>query len=179
MPVRFTHPFAAILIFVALVSSADAQPATSLADLARHVEQGERVRIVRADGTHVKGDLGAIGPAAVEVDVDGQMVRVGAADVREIGVRDGVRKGILIGLGAGLAAGLIAGARMASDAGNLAGLAVMRGTAIGGGVGVGLGAAIGAAIPHYRTVYGAPPTVRVSPVVAPGQGYGAVVAIGW
>jgi len=178
MPVRFTHPLADILIVVALVSSADAQPATSLADLARHVERGERERIVRADGSHVNGELGAIGPAAVEVDVDGRWCAL-ARLTREIGVRDGVRNGILIGLGAGLAAGLITGARMASDAGNLAGLAVMRSTAIGGGIGVGLGAAIGAAIPHYRTVYGASSTVRVSPVVAPGQGYGAVVAIGW
>ncbi len=62
-----------------------------------------------------------MGPAVIDVEVEGRMVRLGGADVREIGVLDSRRNGILIGLGAGLAAGLATGLLISQDGGNLRG----------------------------------------------------------
>ena len=177
---RFIEGFTAAFISIAFVSTVHAQPTSVLVDLGRYVEEGQRVRIVHADGSEIIGDISTMGPDVIDVEVKGRMVRLGDADVREIGVLDSPRNGILIGLGAGLAAGLATGLLFSQDGGNLRGLAVTMSTAAGGGLGIGVGAAIDALNRHYHTVYRAPSrVVRVSPVVSPAQGFGVVVAIGW
>jgi len=159
--------------------SAQAQTVGPLTDLRTQVEVGEKVRVLRLDGSEVRGELSAIEPTALAIEVDDRVVRINAADVREVGVKDGVYNGILIGMGAGLAAGLVAGLLATSpDDGNLRGLAVTLAGAAGLGVGIGLGGAIDAAAAHFTQVYRAPATVRVAPFAAPG-GYGAVVAVAW
>ena len=158
---------------------AQAQTVGPLTDVQTEVEVGEKVRVLRVDGSEVRGELSAINPTTLAVEVNDRVVRIDAADVREVAVKDGVYNGILIGMGAGLAAGLVAGQIATSpDDGNLRGMAIMFAGAAGLGVGIGLGAAIDAAAAHFTPVYGAPATVRVSPFAAPG-GYGAVVAVAW
>jgi hypothetical protein len=170
----------ATLMLAASLTSVDAQPAASLSEAATQVEVGEKVRVLRLDGSEIRGELSAIDPTALAIDVDGRVMRINAADVREVGVKDGVYNGLLIGMGAGLAAGLVAGWLATSpDDGNLRGMGVTFAGAAGLGVGIGLGAAIDAASARYKTVYGGSTTVRVSPLAAPGRGYGAVVAVGW
>ena len=122
--------------------SAQAQTVGPLTDLRTQVEVGEKVRVLRLDGSEVRGELSAIEPTALAIEVDDRVVRINAADVREVGVKDGVYNGILIGMGAGLAAGLVAGLLATSpDDGNLRGLAVTLAGAAGLGVGIGLGGA--------------------------------------
>jgi hypothetical protein len=158
---------------------AQAQTVGPLTDLRTQVEVGEKVRVLRLDGSEVRGELSAIEPTVLAIEVDDQLVRINAADVREVGVKDGVYNGILIGMGAGLAAGLVAGLLATSpDDGDLRGAAVTFAGAAGLGVGIGLGAALDAAAAHFTLVYRAPATVRVAPFAAPG-GYGAIVAVAW
>lgn len=167
----------AIVTFPTL--SAQAQVVGPLTDLRTQVEVGEKVRVIRLDGSEMRGELSAIEPTALAVEVDGRVVRISGADVREIGVKDGVYNGILLGMGAGLAAGLVAGGLATSpDDGDLRGFAITLAGAAGLGVGIGLGAAIDAAAANFRTLYRAPMTVRVAPFAAPG-GYGALVALAW
>ena len=169
----------AILLAAASITSAGAQSAGPLAEAARQVDVGEKVRVLRAGGTELRGELSAIEATFLTIDVDGQLVRLGAADVREIGVKDGVYNGILIGLGAGAAAGVVTGLLITSpDDGNLRGLGVSFAAAAGLGAGMGIGAAVDAARAHYRTIYGPAPLVRVSPFAGPGA-YGAAVAVMW
>ncbi|WP_110171224.1 hypothetical protein [Luteitalea pratensis] len=170
-----------IVVAVVILStmSAQAQPVGPLTDVGTQVEVGEKVRVLRLDGSEVRGELSAVEPTSLDVEVDGRVVRIDAADVREVGVKDGVYNGILIGMGAGLAGGLVAGQLATSpDDGNLRGLVVMVTGAAGLGVGIGLGAALDAAAGHFKLVYRAAATVRVAPFAATG-GYGAVVAVAW
>ena len=157
----------ASVVRVAIVTlptiSAQAQTVGLLTDVRTQVEVGEKVRVVRLDGSEVRGELSAIEPTALAIEVDGRVVRIDAADVRDVGVKDGVYNGILIGMGVGLAGGLVAGQLATSpDDGNLRGMAVMFAGAAGLGVGIGLGAAIDAAAAHFRLVHRAPATVRLA-----------------
>jgi hypothetical protein len=168
-----------VAVVILPTMSAQAQTVGLLTDLRTQVDVGEKVRVLRLDGSEVRGELSAIEPAALAIEVDDRVVRINAADVREVGVKDGVYNGILIGMGAGLAAGLVTGLLATSpDDGDLRGAAVTFAGAVGLGVGIGLGAALDAAAAHFTPVYRAPATVRVAPFAAPG-GYGAVVAVAW
>lgn len=170
----------AVLVVGVPGTSARAQSIGLRADLADEVDVGEKVRVLRLDGSEIRGELSAIEPAFLAVDVDGQEVRIAAADVRDLAVKDGVYNGILIGLGAGLGAGLLTGYLGTSpEDGDLRGLAVMLAATAGAGVGIGLGAAFDAASAHYRTVHAVPATVRWSPLLGPGGTYGAAVAVAW
>jgi hypothetical protein len=168
-----------VAVVILPTMSAQAQTVGLLTDLRTQVDVGEKVRVLRLDGSEVRGELSAIEPAALAIEVDDRVVRINAADVREVGVKDGVYNGILIGMGAGLAAGLVTGLLATSpDDGDLRGAAVTFAGAVGLTVGIGLGAALDAAAAHFTPVYRAPATVRVAPFAAPG-GYGAVVAVAW
>ena len=170
---------AMLIALLPKTSGAQAQAIGPLTAAWTQVEIGEKVRVLRLDGSEIRGELSAIEPAALGVDVDDRVVRLDAAEVREIAVKDGISNGILIGLGAGLAAGLAAGVLSTSpDDGDLRGLAISLAGAGGLGIGIGLGAAIDAAKAHYKVVYRAPATVRIAPFAAPG-GYGAAVAVAW
>ena len=170
---------AAVLILMTPVAWAQAQSAASLSGAAANVDVEEKVRVLRLDGTEIRGELSAIEPTFIDIDVDSRVVRIDAADIREIAVKDGVYNGILFGMGAGLAGGLVTGFLLTSpEDGNLRGIGISLAAAVGLGAGIGLGAAFDASKAHYRTIYGTSPTVRVSPLAAPGL-YGAAVAVGW
>lgn len=168
-----------VLLVVVPGRGAQAQPAGPLSDVWTQVEVGEKVRVLHRDGSEIRGTLSAIEPTTLAVDVDDRVLRIAAADVREVGVKDGVYNGLLIGMGAGFGAGLLTAMLATSpDDGNLRGLVVMLGGAAGLGIGLGVGAALDAASAQYKIVYRAPTTVRIAPFAAPGA-YGASVAVVW
>jgi len=168
-----------VLMVALSTSSAHGQAAPLLADVTRQVEIGDRVRVLRVDGTEIRGELSALEPSFLAIDVSGRPVRIDAADVHEIGVKDGVWNGILIGLGAGLSAGIVSGLVMTSpDDGNLRGASVMLVGAVGLGLGIGLGVALDAASAHHRTIYGPRPTAPASPIATRGL-YGATIVVRW
>lgn len=176
-------PFvAAIVISVAVTAPGAAQPVTTFAQLPLHLDEGDRVRIVGTDGVERTGSISALAPTTIGVEVDGTVVRFNAADVREIAVPDGFRNGVLIGVGAGSAVGLAAGVMLTSgDDDPITPAIIILSTAAGAGAGVGIGITIDALKRHYRILYRAPASTvfRMLPVVAPGQGYGALLSVRW
>lgn len=168
-----------LVVGVADPSHAQASAIGSLSDLRAQVEAGEKVRVLRVDGQELRGELIALDSTGVDIDAAEGVVRITAADIREIGLKDGVYNGLLIGMGTGLAAGLLTGLLTTSpDDGNLRGFGVMLAGAAGLGVGLGLGAVLDARAAHYTTIYRSTATVRVTPLAAPGA-YGASIAIAW
>ena len=82
-----------MLIVVVTGTRAQAQPVRPLRDVWTQGDVGEKVRVLHRDGREIRGTLSGIAPTTRAVDVDDRVVRIGAADVREVGVKDGVYTG--------------------------------------------------------------------------------------
>lgn len=182
MPLARISPLVVVLVMSLVVTArAGAQPVATFAELPLHLEEGDRVMIVCADGHERTGWIKALDPAAIDVDMDGRIVRCNAGDVREVRAPDGFKNGVLLGLAVGTAAGVIAGFMVTTPGDPVTPAVIILTSAAGGGAGVGIGITLDALKRHYRTLYRVPPStvVRMSPVVAPGRGYGAIVSVSW
>ena len=178
---RRLHIGSVLLLWIAFAATTEAQPVHSFPALAAHLDTGENVTIITADGERTDGEVIAMSSTGLDIDVDGRMVRFDAAQLKEIGLRrDSFVNGTLIGLGTGAAAGFLMGVLISEDAGNLRGLVIMFGGSLGAGIGSGLGFAADALVRRYRVLYSAPRSlVSVSPVVAPGRIRGVAMTLQW
>lgn len=171
-------------LIIALAHDAHAQPASDFAELSLHAASGDTLVVSRHDGSRATGDLIDVDADTLRLDVDGQTVTIGAADIREVGVTsDSLANGALVGLATGAAFGLLTSAAFTESSGDglvdaaTAGPAALIAMTAGAGAGVGIGIGVDALVRRYRVLYSAP--VRVTPTVFPGRGYGVAFRVAW
>jgi len=175
---------ASLLLASLPVSDVRAQPTRALGELRREVKPGDTLRVHHRDGSRTTGDFISVDADRLTLAVDGRLVTIADADIREVAITsDGLKNGALIGLVAGAGFGFMASNAMAGSSGDsladaaTAGDVALIGAAIFAAAGTGIGIGIDALVRRYRVLYAAP--VQVTPVVVPGVGYGVVFHVAW
>jgi hypothetical protein len=182
---RTTHTtqLATVLLLLVTVSTARAQTISALADVSKETHRGDTLRVQHMDGRQTTGDLRDISTDGVLLDVDGTLVTIPAAEIRELGVTsDSFKNGALIGLATGAGVGMFAAATSGSSGDGLvdaatAGPAALIGLVAGGAAGVGIGIGLDALVRRYRVLYKAP--VQVTPIMTSSNGYGMAFRVSW
>ena len=174
---------AAVLGLFVTVCTARAQTISALADVSKETHRGDTLSVRHMDGRRTTGDLREISTDGVLLDVDGKLVTIPAAEVRELGVTsDSFKNGALIGLATGAGVGMFAAATSGSSGDGLvdaatAGPAALIGLVAGAAAGVGIGIGLDALVGRYRVLYKAP--VQVTPIMTSGGGYGMAFGLSW
>jgi hypothetical protein len=174
---------ATIVLLLVTAGTARAQTVSVLADVSKETRPGDTLRVHHRDGRQTTGELREISTDRVLLDVDGNLVTIPAAEIRELGVTsDSLKNGALLGLAAGAGVGLLAAAASDSSGDSFAdaaaaGPAALMSIVAGAAAGVGIGIGLDALIRRYRVLYEAP--VQVKPIVAVGGGYGMAVRLSW
>lgn len=174
---------ATILVLLVTTCPAHAQTRSGLGDLSKEIQQGQTLMLERVDGRRITGELREINADGVLLLVDGTVMSIAAAEIRELGVTsDSLTNGALIGLAIGAGVGMMAAATSGSSGERLvdaatAGPAALLGMAAGAGAGVGIGIGLDALVRRYRILYQAP--VRVTAITTVGGGYGLAFRLSW
>ena len=174
---------ATVLVLLVTVSAVRAQTSSALADVSKETHRGDTLRVHHIDGRRTTGDLRDISTDGVRLDVDGTLVTIPAAEIRELGVTsDSFKNGALIGLATGAGVGMFAAATSGSSGDGLvdaatAGPAALIGLVAGAAAGLGIGIGLDALVRRYRVLYETP--VHVTPIVTSGGGYGVAVGLSW
>lgn len=174
---------ATILVLLVTTCPAHAQTRSGLGDLSKEIQQGQTLMLEHVDGRRITGELREINADGVLLLVDGTVITIPAAEIRELGVTsDSLRNGALIGLAIGAGVGMMAAATSGSSGDGLvdaatAGPAALIGMAAGAGAGVGIGIGLDALVRRYRMLYSAP--VQVTPITTVGGGYGLAFRLSW
>jgi hypothetical protein len=182
---RTTHTtqLATVLVLLVTVCTARAQTISALADVSKETHRGDTLRVQHMDGRQTTGDLREISTDGVLLDVDGKLVTIRAAEIRELGVTsDSFKNGALIGLATGAGVGMFAAATSGSSGDGLvdaaaAGPAALFGLVAGAAAGVGIGIGLDALVRRYRVLYKAP--AQVTPIMTSGNGYGMAFRVSW
>lgn len=170
-------PLAVVLLMSA--SAADAQPASTFADLGAHLRAGDGVRVEHRDDSRLSGTVVSVSPDALVITgAAGRQTFTAATTRRVARLGDSVLNGALAGLLPGFLLGLQL-PRQTSDQ------RVNEGSGVKAGLITGLvGAAIGMAVDGARDgeteIYAATPAARVT--LAPFAGrrvMGAVASLRW
>ena len=174
---------ATVLVLLGTVCTARTQTVSALADVSKETHRGDTLRVHHMDGRRTTGDLREISTDGVLLDVDGKLVTIPAAEIRELGVTsDSFKNGALIGLATGAGVGIFAAATSDSSGDGLvdaatAGPAALIGLVAGAAAGVGIGIGLDALVRRYRVLYKAP--VHVTPIMTSGGGYGMAFGLSW
>ena len=178
-----TTLLATIMVLLVTVCTARAQASSTLADVRKAIQPGDTLRVHHMDGRRTTGDLQDMSADGVRLDVEGKLVIIPAAEIRELGVTsDSLKNGALIGLATGAVVGMFAAATSGSSGDGLvdaatAGPAALMGLVAGAGAGVGIGIGLDALVRRYRVLYSAP--VQVTPIMTAGGGYGMAFRLSW
>ena len=174
---------ATAMVLLVTACTARAQAVSALADVPKGTQPGDTLRVQHMDGRRTTGDLQEISADGVRLDVDGTLVIIPAAEIRELGVTsDSFKNGALIGLATGAVVGMFAAATSGSSGDGsvdaaTAGPAALIGLVAGGAAGVGIGIGLDALVRRYRVLYKAP--VQVTPIMTSRRGYGMAVGLSW
>ena len=157
-------------------------PVTSVGALSSRFEPQDRIYVRRTSGQEIEGRYSHASDASLSVVVDGHVREIPAADIQRVSRRGGnrVKQGMLFGFLSGAAVAVTAMTTSGSESSEFSlGDQVFFGTVVGGGVGLTWGAIIGAFVHEHPVVYrAAAPTVRVTPMFAPGR-TGVTLALGF
>jgi hypothetical protein len=143
------------LLAVGIVATASAQPVARLADVARRIDDGARIRVVDARGQIVEGRLSQVTADELVIEDASSHARAfAAADVRQVSRRgDSLANGMLWGA---IIGGVLGGALGAGFSGEFRAGDLMAGVASFGGAGLLIGLGVDAANVGWTTVYAAP-----------------------
>lgn len=176
----------ALATFVTLLplASVHAQVTSSFTELRLHTRPGDALQVRHMDGRRTTGDLRVASVGDLLLDVDGQLVTIPVADIRELGTTgDRLRNGALIGLATGGVLGMILTSVSSTTSGDglvdaaVAGEVAMVGLIGGAGVGVAIGISIDALVRRYRVLYEAP--IQLAPIAVKGLGHGLAFRMSW
>ena len=136
---------------------------STLVNITRFVQPGQRIEVVSRGGSVVVGGLARVSEAGVALDVEGRTIDLPVSAVTEIisRRRDPVNDGAVKGLVAGLLGALLfcgGGSEMGEGFGDFAQVLLP----LGAGIGAGLGAAIDAASEEVTVIFRAGETSRVT-----------------
>jgi hypothetical protein len=142
---------AVVLGALLLATTAAAQDFSALPS---DVKPGNLLKVLGADGHELNGQLVAVGPDSLTLDIGGSRVTIAAATTARIQQHDSNKNGTWIGAIAGSAVGVASGALLyaicVNETGNCAGVIPMI-----AGVGFGAGALIGSSLDslHNKVIF--------------------------